>query len=391
MRKLSIALIIAIAIMLAMPMAVLAAPQLPHLFYGTVHLKYTSGGAYLDAPVGTIIIAKVGTVEKGRITVTDAGSYGDHPDMHLIVWDNYGTAIPAGATIRFYVNGYQASQTYIFASGSVTELNLSFLQYTPGGGGGGGGTAEPTATAEPTSTGTPRPTSTAGPTATAEPGATSTATATPAPTATATPRPTSTTTPTGAQTLVVNFWDKANGGSGPMNTAGTVLAEVTANSAAGTVSVDIEDGTKVVDAAGAAVNAINVNVATTTPLLPEGYTLVKAFEFSPSGTLFTPAIEITIKYDTSLIPAGETPVIAFYNTATGTWETITAATVNSAAGTITFSISHFTTFAVMVQGEIPTEQGGEEGLATWIWIVIAIIVLLLLALIIGLAMQRRRA
>jgi len=92
-------------------------PTIPHAFYGTV----TIGGS--DAPVGTVVTAKVGGVDCGSITTTVAGQYGGSGafDEKLSVTGE----IETGATIYFYANGNVADQTYAFSAGDVTELNLT--------------------------------------------------------------------------------------------------------------------------------------------------------------------------------------------------------------------------------------------------------------------------
>ena len=171
-----------------------------------------------------------------------------------------------------------------------------------------------------------------------------------------------------------------------MTSGGTLLANVDANSSSGTVTINIPDRTSVTDTAGNPVTRIWVNESTNTPAVPNGSTLIQAFNFSPSGTQFSPAIQITIKYDTSLLPAGQIPVIAYYDTSAG-WTFITASSVNLAAGTITFSTTHFTTFAVM--GQIHVTHATSGGIPLWFWIILVILIIIVL-LIIWLAWRRRR-
>jgi len=92
-------------------------PSIPHAFYGTL----TMGGS--DAPVGTVVTAKVGGVQCGSITTTVAGQYGGSGafDAKLTVTGEIAT----GATISFFVNDVDTTQTYAFSPGGVTELNLT--------------------------------------------------------------------------------------------------------------------------------------------------------------------------------------------------------------------------------------------------------------------------
>ena len=61
--KKSIKTLVISSALLVLPLAVFAqVPQLPHIFYGDI----TINGS--PAPVGTVVIANVNGVEKGRVT-----------------------------------------------------------------------------------------------------------------------------------------------------------------------------------------------------------------------------------------------------------------------------------------------------------------------------------
>ena len=65
MFKTSIKTVVFSLAFLVFPLAVFAAlPQLPHIFYGDITINGN------PAPAGTVVIAKVAGVEKGRITTT---------------------------------------------------------------------------------------------------------------------------------------------------------------------------------------------------------------------------------------------------------------------------------------------------------------------------------
>src|SRR3989338_3637402 len=107
-------------IFLFLPVLVLAqaAPQIPHIFYGTSKIN----GA--DTSVGTVIIAKVGGEEKGRITTTETGKYGGQSanQNKLLVQGN----IEENAVIEFYISGVKANEVHSFKSGDVTEKDLTW-------------------------------------------------------------------------------------------------------------------------------------------------------------------------------------------------------------------------------------------------------------------------
>ncbi len=109
----------------AIPFSVLAVPQLPHVFYGNI----TIDGS--PAAVGTVIIAKVGGVEKGRITTTESGKYGgpDAYDAKLLV---QGGDLSAGDTVNFTYSDINASETALFDSGALANQNLTFVTSVDG-------------------------------------------------------------------------------------------------------------------------------------------------------------------------------------------------------------------------------------------------------------------
>jgi len=111
-------------------------PQLPHLFYGT---SMVDGK---DMPIGTVIIAKVGGEEKGRITTTEVGKYGGiSADQDKLLIQG---GIEDEAIIEFYVSTIKANENAFFKSGEIQELNLTWdlpagvvVGESSGGGGGG--------------------------------------------------------------------------------------------------------------------------------------------------------------------------------------------------------------------------------------------------------------
>lgn len=95
---------------------------LPEEFYGDI----TING--LSAPVGTVIAARVGDVERGSFTTTESGKYGGPGtfDSRLVV---VGEEAEIGETITFWVNSTRANQTAVYEPGESKELNLSAQAY----------------------------------------------------------------------------------------------------------------------------------------------------------------------------------------------------------------------------------------------------------------------
>jgi hypothetical protein len=141
------------------------------------------------------------------------------------------------------------------------------------------------------------------------------------------------------------------------DSTGTVQWDVDALSQDGTIFVHIPAGTTALFGNGSPLTELNVDPVESCPGPPDGMTAIAIFDFHPDGATFDPAIQITITYDPDALPEGTDPsqlVIAFYNEATGEWEYLNG-TVNPDTNTITFSVTHFTLFAVMVPGECAPE------------------------------------
>ena len=118
-KKLMSALITTV-LMISLAFAVYAqgSPQLPHLFYGTAKVNGN------DLPSGSVIIAKVSNVEKGRITTTEAGKYGgpSGSDDKLLVQGS----IDENAEIKFFVNNIAANEVAQFESGKIENKSLTW-------------------------------------------------------------------------------------------------------------------------------------------------------------------------------------------------------------------------------------------------------------------------
>ena len=126
----------------------IAAPGVPHLFYGSVTLNSA------PAPDGTTITAKINGIDVASTTTLD-GKYGYSPIFYIPDPNN----IREGDTISFFVNGVNTGQTYTFSNHDTTELNLTVTITTttvsnpsPNPGPGPTTTAPTTSTVETTTT-----------------------------------------------------------------------------------------------------------------------------------------------------------------------------------------------------------------------------------------------
>jgi hypothetical protein len=122
---------------LLMPFIALAAPGIPHQFYGLVN--YSDGSAVSSGTVKAKISGTV--VATGSIT---NGQYGYNPNLFFVTDSNSDRA---GQTISFFVNDIDTGKSAVFANGGYTKLDLGIAAIAPsapapsssGGGGGGGG------------------------------------------------------------------------------------------------------------------------------------------------------------------------------------------------------------------------------------------------------------
>lgn len=258
-------------------------PQMPHAFYGMV---FINGNA---APYGTQVSA---TVSSGTLIATQNpvytldGSYGI-TSKHLLVQGN----IPEGATIKFYVNGIEVSGvTAAFQSGGgPTQRNLYVTS----------GSSQPAA-------------------------------------------------PTGANQVAADIMGSMMTWS--LDEDGVLQNSVTAYSPSGGIVIDISTGTVMLDADSLPLDSFSVTEVYPLPEPPveDGYVLA-AFDFQPDGATFNPGIEIIISYDSSAIPEGmdeNNLFIGIYNDETGEWQYLSG-TVDAASNSITFTVTHFTTFSVL--------------------------------------------
>jgi len=346
---------------------------LGHGFYGTVEIGDEA------AEIGSVISAQIDEAEYGSCQVSTAGDYA------LIVQGS----IEDGATINFYINDQGAGQTFPFHDGWTTELGLTVpatapllvtsaatsitrSQATLNGSLANFGTALLAdvsfewgrATAYGTETATQAITSTGsfsfsltglsddttyhfravavGHGTNYGADMTFTTRAEPAPGVAPPVLPAGTTDVRGMVT-----------------TAGVFSEPVTAVSEDELCTLTIPEGTVGLTEELEPLDEITVVIMDEPPAPPEDAHVVGlTYDLGPDGATFDPPIALTFSYDPDALPEGvaeEDLVLAYYDEATGEWVEL-ACVVDTVNNTITASVPHFTTFAIIGQVPAPPEE-----------------------------------
>ena len=187
---------------------------------------------------------------------------------------------------------------------------------------------------------------------------------------------------------------EGNCDTGEVNFWGTTLDNFFALS--DDITIHIPEYTKMKGPDGKRLTKLTADQIDAPPSPPEGYQVLAAFQFDPSGATFDPGITINIKFDPADVAAGQTVVIAYYNEATGEWQFIEGTI--TADGQAAFVIEHCSIFGVLasVVPAQPTPTAppavitSEGGLSIGALLGIVIGVLIVLALIIYFFLSKKR-
>lgn len=263
------------------------------------------------------------------------------------------------------------------------SFRIDLTSYTP-----------PTPTQTPTSGptyvppgATPSPTITSSPTPTSSPTRTPTPTPTSSPTPTPSATPTASTTPPGGSTLNVNVCGQVTSCS--IYTDGSIPADTEASSGDGSVTVGLPAGTQIGSSDGGTSDSLEVMPVYPLPEPPQGCMILAAFSFQPDNNTFNPPIQITLKYDPNLIPWGMNEsnlAVAVLNETSGQWDFFNG-TVNAAANTFSFTISHCSVYGLLATPATPAHPASsgpnEDILIGIIGGIVVLLVILLISLLIG--------
>ena len=301
-RAIAIALIVALGCLLVLPGLAVAQdgePTLPHGFYGTVKVRTTATGTNVNAPVGTVVSAKVDGVEKGRITVTTPGEYGGPSitEGKLLVSDVAGQ----GSPIQFYINDVCLADVPAggwpgFDSGAIDELNLTAYCVAP-----------------------PPP---------------------PGPGAPWAPIPREIEVVLDEESV---FYD--------ISRYGELLEDIERISEQCGLTISIPEGTIALDEDGDPLDIIEL--IPDDPVCPppeDAYIIGLTCDFRPNGATFDPPIEVEVSYDPADVPediAEEDLVLAYCDEETLEWVVLEDFDVDTVNNTVTGGVPHFTIFAIV--------------------------------------------
>ncbi|MBA7613976.1 hypothetical protein ES703_21237 [subsurface metagenome] len=266
-----------------------AVPALPHAFYGSVEINDAA------APDGTQVSATVdnGTIVSTQNPVTTAGDSYGITSLKLLVQGD----IPPGATITFYVDDVKVEgATAAFeAGGGPTEMNLSVTIEAPtppppAGGGGIGPRRLPAGTTD-----------------------------------------------------IRGF----------VGTGCRFTESATAFSDDELCTLTIPEDTVCLTEELDCLDEITILAEEDPPPPPEDADIVLAYDLGPDGATFDPAITLEFSYDPDDIPEGkDVLVVAYYDEIAEAWVYLEGE-VDTVSKTITVSISHFTTFAIIARAPPP--------------------------------------
>lgn len=161
------------------------------------------------------------------------------------------------------------------------------------------------------------------------------------------------------------------GGSGALTVSdsGIVTRSVAVVTDDDSGKLTLNAGVRALDADGNALGSIalqRIEEAGGVPPAPAGALFSISgyvYECSPAGATFDPGITLSVTLTEEdwnrMTAGGEVPTITWYNPATGIWESVTT-TVNKATRTLTATLTHFSTFAVVyTTGTLPTNTPAE--------------------------------
>ncbi|GAG99655.1 unnamed protein product, partial [marine sediment metagenome] len=135
-----------------------------------------------------------------------------------------------------------------------------------------------------------------------------------------------------------------------ISSLGKILSTIEATSADGNLTITIPKDTVALDKDGNRLASLETAVDESPPDPPADANIIGlAYDFGPDGATFDPAITLEFTYDPDALPEGvaeEDLFVAYYDEATSGWVEVDSV-VDTENNTITASVAHFTTFAII--------------------------------------------
>ncbi|GAI76990.1 unnamed protein product, partial [marine sediment metagenome] len=129
------------------------------------------------------------------------------------------------------------------------------------------------------------------------------------------------------------------------------LGTIEGTSEDGNLTVTIPRHTSALGEDGKRLKTLEVAIDESPPAPPEDANIIGlAYNFNPAGATFDPPITFTWSYDPDALPEGVAEkdlVLAYYDKDAGKWVELDCV-VDTKNNTITASVKHFTTFALIV-------------------------------------------
>jgi len=146
-----------------------------------------------------------------------------------------------------------------------------------------------------------------------------------------------------------------------ISASGEIGQDITVASADEDLTVTIPAGTVFLDEDDNPLLTLTMTVATDSPSPPDSAHIIGlAYDLGPDGATFDPPIILEYVYNPGDIPQAvdeEEMVIAYYDQESSQWLELSG-TINTTSNTITASVSHFTTYAIMASTtELPPDPG----------------------------------
>ncbi|MBI2830514.1 MAG: hypothetical protein HYX81_05075 [Chloroflexi bacterium] len=136
-----------------------------------------------------------------------------------------------------------------------------------------------------------------------------------------------------------------------LDTNGVVQSAAKVKNTQGDATLDIAASTKMLSKDGNPISTLSASVVASPPAVSGQSVVLLAYDFGPDGATFTPAITLTMSYDPAKLP-GEVQenslAIAYWD---GSKWVKLKSKVDTAAKTVSASVSHFTQFGLI--GEKP--------------------------------------